>query len=58
MAVNSLRMNKLPCLFCQMASGKKEVIYFAKFEHCYIIKDQFPVSPGHLLIIPFEHTEN
>lgn len=46
------------CLFCQMANGKKEVIHFAKFQHCYIIKDQFPVSPGHLLIIPYEHTEN
>lgn len=46
------------CLFCQMANGKKEVPYFAKFEHCYIIKDQFPVSPGHLLIIPYVHTEN
>lgn len=46
------------CLFCQMANEKTEVIYFAKFEHCYIIKDQFPVSPGHILIIPYEHTEN
>lgn len=46
------------CLFCQMASGKKEVTLFAKFQHCYIIKDQFPVSPEHLLIIPYAHTEN
>lgn len=46
------------CLFCQIASGKREVLHFAQFEHCYIIKDQFPVSPGHLLIIPYEHTEN
>lgn len=46
------------CLFCQIASGEKEVPLVAKFQHCYIIKDKFPVSPGHLLIIPFEHTEN
>ncbi len=49
---------KHDCLFCQMASETKEVIFFAKFQHCYIIKDQFPVSPGHLLIIPYEHTDN
>lgn len=54
------QINQSPpdCLFCQMANGKKEVTHFAKFQHCYIIKDQFPVSPGHLLIIPYEHTEN
>lgn len=46
------------CLFCQMGHGKQAVTPFAKFQHCYIIKDQFPVSPGHLLIIPYEHTEN
>lgn len=46
------------CLFCQMACGKREGELFAKFQHCYIIKDQFPVSPGHLLIIPYTHTEN
>lgn len=49
---------KPECLFCQMAQGKKEVTFFAKFQHCYAIKDQYPVSPGHVLIIPYLHTEN
>ncbi len=46
------------CLFCQIARREKEVKFFANFAHCYVIKDQFPVSNGHILIIPHEHTEN
>lgn len=43
------------CLFCRIGREEKPL---AQFKHCYVIKDQFPVSPGHLLIIPFEHTTN
>ena len=46
------------CIFCQIGRRKKDVNFFAAFTHCYVIKDQFPVSNGHLLIIPYEHTEN
>lgn len=49
---------KSGCLFCQMARQEKEIDFFAKFKHCYAIKDQFPVSEGHILIIPYEHTDN
>lgn len=49
---------KSNCLFCQIARQEKEVELVAKFEHCYIVKDQYPVSNGHILIIPYEHTEN
>src|SRR5262249_53114717 len=50
--------HKPACLFCQISRGEKETPFFAKFQHCYVIKDQFPVSPGHILIIPYQHTEN
>jgi len=46
------------CLFCQIVCREREATLFETFRHCYVIKDQFPVSPGHLLIIPYEHTEN
>lgn len=46
------------CLFCRFARQEKDVEIFANFKHCYAIKDQFPVSRGHILIIPYEHTEN
>jgi diadenosine tetraphosphate (Ap4A) HIT family hydrolase/predicted house-cleaning noncanonical NTP pyrophosphatase (MazG superfamily) len=50
--------HKPDCLFCQISRGEREIPFFAKFQHCYVIKDQFPVSPGHILIIPYQHTEN
>jgi diadenosine tetraphosphate (Ap4A) HIT family hydrolase/predicted house-cleaning noncanonical NTP pyrophosphatase (MazG superfamily) len=46
------------CLFCQFIRGDIEVKFLEKFSHCYAIQDQFPVSNGHILIIPNEHTEN
>ena len=46
------------CLFCEIASRQKDVPFVAQFKHCYVIKDKFPVSNGHVLVIPYEHTEN
>lgn len=43
------------CLFCQKAFQENRI---ASFDHCYAIKDKFPVSNGHVLIIPYAHTEN
>ena len=43
------------CIFCEMAQNKRDVVVVAKYEHCYVIKDQFPVAPGHLLVIPYQH---
>ncbi len=46
------------CIFCQIVQKKKKIEMIAQFDHCFVIKDQYPVSPGHLLIIPYQHTEN
>jgi diadenosine tetraphosphate (Ap4A) HIT family hydrolase/predicted house-cleaning noncanonical NTP pyrophosphatase (MazG superfamily) len=43
------------CLFCKL--GQEEQV-LAHFKRCYVIKDGYPVSPGHVLIIPYEHTLN
>lgn len=43
------------CLFCQLGQEGKVLAHFKK---CYVINDQYPVSPGHLLIVPYEHTLN
>lgn len=51
-------IHQFDCLFCQFASREKEVEFLKTFSHCYAIKDQYPVSNGHVLIIPNEHTEN
>lgn len=50
--------NVVDCIFCQITRQEKKVELLAKFKHCYAIKDQFPVSTGHVLIIPHEHTGN
>lgn len=49
---------KSDCLFCQIAQGNREAKIFADFTHCYVMKDEFPVSKGHLLMISKEHMEN
>lgn len=46
------------CLFCKMARRERTVSFFQTFPHCFAIQDEFPVSQGHILIIPHEHTEN
>lgn len=46
------------CIFCQIALQQRQAEIVAKFKHCFVIKDQFPVSKGHLLFIPYQHTEN
>lgn len=46
-------MKKHDCLFCELAQGPHEIeneFFYGRF-------DKYPVSPGHLLIIPKEHTE-
>lgn len=49
--------NKKQCLFCQWAPDK-EIQSIFKFKHCFAVKDNFPVSDGHLLIIPYQHFDN
>jgi len=46
------------CIFCRIARAEQKADIVAKFKHCYAIKDAYPVSNGHILIIPYEHTEN
>lgn len=46
------------CIFCQMAQKTRKIEFIAEFNHCFVIKDQYPVSPGHLLVIPHQHFEH
>ncbi len=45
----------MDCLFCQQAVKDKAI---AQYSHVYVKEDSYPVSKGHLLIIPNVHTEN
>lgn len=46
------------CFFCQVASQQKDVEIVERNKHCFVIMDNFPVSKGHMLIIPNAHTDN
>lgn len=48
----------MDCIFCQISKKTTNRKIVKEFRYCYAILDDFPVSPGHLLIIPYEHTEN
>lgn len=48
---------KHDCIFCQRLQ-RGELTFIAQFKYCFVVKDNFPVSKGHLLIIPYEHIEN
>lgn len=41
------------CLFCEMSRASRNILF--EDQLCFTIRDQFPVSKGHLLIIPKQH---
>ena len=46
-----LGVSRNPCPFCQVPPER----IVAQNEHAFVIRDAFPVSPGHTLIIPRRH---
>lgn len=44
----------MPCIFC--APEKERTLH--ENEHCYVYADKYPVTMGHVLIIPKRHVEN
>lgn len=46
-------MTQSDCIFCDL--GDEDIVI--KNQYCYARWDKFPVSPGHLLIIPKRHFE-
>ena len=48
------------CVFCHISENiddEKMQVLFAD-EHCYVVMNKFPYSPGHMMVIPFFHTSN
>ena len=46
----------LSCPFCEIVSGPNHARVIVQNEHAFLIRDGFPVSDGHSLIIPKRHT--
>lgn len=46
-------MNKpKACIFCEIATTNRVI---DQADHCFVIRDAFPVTEGHTLIIPKRH---
>ena len=47
------------CIFCELPKenddAKVRIVY--RGQHCYIILNTFPYTPGHLMIVPFAHLD-
>lgn len=46
------------CLFCKFVQDDSKIEVIDRFKYCFVMKDRYPVSKGHLLIIPYAHYEN
>ena len=44
--------NPKACIFCEIAKTDRVI---DQTDHCFVIKDAFPVTEGHTLIIPKRH---
>lgn len=47
------------CVFCHIAKNiddEKMQVLFAD-DLCYVVMNKFPYSPGHMMVIPFHHTD-
>ncbi|BAK72843.1 HIT domain-containing protein [Arcobacter sp. L] len=47
------------CVFCHIGKNledEKLQVLFSD-EYCYVVMNKFPYSPGHMMVIPFFHTD-
>lgn len=47
-------MEKTHCIFCK----KSTLNLVDENEHCFVIEDKYPVTPGHSLVIPRRHVSS
>ena len=48
------------CVFCHISShadDDKELHVLYRDEHCFIVMNRYPYTPGHFMIIPHKHTD-
>jgi ATP adenylyltransferase len=47
------------CVFCEAAKGsddsKSLVVY--RGEHCFVILNAYPYTPGHVMVVPYAHLD-
>ena len=57
MATDGSKEDQERCIFCRISSGRLPAFIVHRDEQCSIIMDIFPLSPGHVLIIPHDHVK-
>jgi ATP adenylyltransferase len=46
------------CIFCELPKQEDEkALIVHRGQHCFIILNSFPYSPGHVMIVPFAHLD-
>jgi len=46
------------CVFCHISKNDDENLHILhKDEHCFIVMNKYPYTPGHFMIIPHLHTD-
>lgn len=46
------------CVFCHISKNNEEDLHILyKDEHCFIVMNKYPYTPGHFMIIPHLHTD-
>ena len=48
------------CVFCQLIqdNNDKENLILYRGEQCYIMLNRYPYTNGHLMVIPYQHTDS
>ena len=47
----------MDCIFCKIVSGEIPAKFLAQTEHSVSFMDAFPLSKGHVLVVPKNHNE-
>ncbi|MBI3731717.1 MAG: HIT family protein [Burkholderiales bacterium] len=50
--------SKHECVFCEILNGRSAASVVYRDEHCIAILDAFPLTRGHLLVIPQQHQQH
>jgi len=46
------------CVFCHISKNDEDDLHILyKDEHCFIVMNKYPYTPGHFMIIPHFHTD-
>jgi len=46
------------CVFCERQSiNDEEALIVYRGRHCFVILNKFPYTSGHVMIVPYEHTD-